>query len=124
MKYREVLPDDCPPSAAEAFVAVRIVYRLVATNPPTDADFQSQRALKPDAKFHVPECQARGLSVHAARADSVKARKLPALKGRLIGRMNLGPGAGAIQQTGKPSHQTWWPLADFDAIGACVVEAA
>ena len=36
----------------------------------------------------------------------------------------LESGAGSMQQTGRPSHHTWWPLAEFDILGRCAVEAA
>ena len=41
--YREILPADCPPEAAEEIVSPRIVYRLVDDDPPADADFDSWR---------------------------------------------------------------------------------
>ena len=42
-----------------------------------------------------------------------RAPKLPSLHGRFICRLQLEAGAGRIQQTGAPSHHTWWPLADL-----------
>ena len=98
-----------------------LVYRLVRTNPPTVDDFKSQRAEKPDAVFRTSECIARGLSVHTELADSEKARKLPRLRNELICRLSLETGAGRIQQTGQPSHHTWWPLATFDILRQCEV---
>jgi len=124
MSYREELPEDCPPAAAEEIAAARDVFRLVRNSPPTLEDFRSQRAEKPDATFQVTECQARGLSVFAERRDSEKALKLPTLRGRLICRLRLETGAGRIQQTGRPSHHTWWPLAAFDILAHCGVETA
>jgi hypothetical protein len=47
----------------------------------------------------VPECQARGLSVHTKHADSEKMRKLPRLKNSLVCRIRLVNGAGRIQRT-------------------------
>jgi len=123
MSFREILPENCPPDGAEDIIAARLVYRLVTSNPPTAEDFRSQRDLKPQATFHgITECQARGLSVHGERKDSEKAMKLPRLKGRLICRVALAAGAGTIQQTGNPSHHTWWPLAEFDVLTFCTVE--
>ncbi len=122
MSYREPLPEGCPPDDAEEIAVGREVFRLVRTNPPTPDDFQSLRAEKPNAVFRVSECQARGLSVFADRRDSEKALKLPRLRGRLICRLRLEAGAGRIQQTGRPSHHTWWPLADFDILAHCGVE--
>ena len=82
MSYREPLPDGCPPDTA--VVQPCEVFRLVRTNPPTEADFKSQRAEKPRHTFFgIDECQARGLSVHTERHDSEKALKLPKLRGRL-----------------------------------------
>lgn len=60
MIFRETLPDDCPPGAAEEIAEQCDVYRLVASDPPTEADFRSQRALRPAAVFGVSECQAHG----------------------------------------------------------------
>lgn len=124
MSYREPLPEGCPPEAAEEIAAPREVFRLVRGNPPTADDFKSQRAEKPEAVFHVSECQARGLSVFTDRPDSERALKLPTLRGRLICRLKLETGAGHIQQTGRPSHHTWWPLAAFDVLAHCGVETA
>jgi hypothetical protein len=124
MSYREPLPEGCPPDAAEEIAASREVFRLVRNNPPALEDFRSQRAEKPHAIFQVTECQALGLSVFAERRDSERALKLPTLRGRLICRLRLDGGAGRIQQTGRPSHHTWWPLAAFDILAHCGVETA
>ena len=45
--YREILPADCPPEAAEEIVDRRIVFRLVEKDPPADADFDSWRVKIP-----------------------------------------------------------------------------
>jgi hypothetical protein len=52
---------------------------MVATNPPTDDDFRSQRAERPGAIFppQIIECIARGVSVQAERHDTEKLRRLP-----------------------------------------------
>ena len=124
MSYREQLPEACPPDEAEEIRTRVEVFRLVRNAPPSDEDFRSQREEKPDRVFHrVTECQARGLSVHTDRGDSERALKLPNLRGRLICRLQLDAGAGRMQQTGAPSHHTWWPLADFDILSRCSVEA-
>ena len=123
MSYLEPLPEQCPPDTAREILAQLDVFRLVRANPPTIEDFRSQRALKPDATFTVPECQARGLSVFCERRDAVnRALKLPNLRGLLVCRVTLETGAGRIQQTGQPSHHTWWPLAKFDILAHCGVE--
>ena len=64
MAYREELPAQCPPDGAEEITAEREVFRVVKTDPPTEDDFRSQRAMKPDAVFQdVSERLAKGLSV-------------------------------------------------------------
>ena len=122
MTYREPLPDDCPPDDAEEITAPRVVYRLVRNNPPTDDDFRSQRAERPERAFRdVSECQARGVSVfaslHAAEFVSARGR----LRGMAVCRVILNPGAGSILLTGRYSHHTWWPLADYDILANCQV---
>ena len=124
-RYRESLPPGCPPDEAREITSSEAVFRLVRTYPPTADDFRSQRAEKPFQEFHgVSECHAWGLSVFSRREDSQRAMKLPALRGRLICRVQLESGAGSIQQTGRRSHHTWWPLADFDILSRCAVVAA
>ena len=118
MTYREPLPDGCPPEEAEDVSEPRVVFRLVRNRPPTDDDFRSQRAEKPNRRFAgVSECRARGLSVHGELRDSKKAMKLPAHKGKHICLVRLDTGAGRIQKTGRDSHHTWWPYAGFDIVG-------
>jgi hypothetical protein len=123
MNYRDSLPDGCPPIEAEQIEITRDVFRLVRQTPPTIGDFQSQRTEKPHNTFRVSECQACGLSVFANRQDCIKAKKLTALRNRLSCRIQLAAGAGCIQQTGHPSHHTWWPSRDFDILSHCMVEA-
>ena len=119
MRYRGELPPGCPPDDADEVEGPRSMFRLVWTSPPTD-DFRSQRAEKPDQVFAgVTECQARGLSVHADRADSERVLKLPKMRGRHVCRLSLTAGAGRVQQTGQRSHHTWWPFADYDVLACC-----
>ena len=122
MTYREPLPENCPPDEAAEIDVPRVVYRLVRNNPPTDDDFQSQRAERPDRIFRdVTECQARGLSVFANRTVAEQLSTMGSLQGTAICRVTLTPGAGRIQATGRRSHHTWWPLADYDILEQCQV---
>ena len=124
MTYREPLPKGCPPEAAEEITASREVFRLVRTRPPKENDFRSQRAEHPERSFPgIDECRACGLSVFATRSDAERALKLPKLRGRLVCRVQLHAGAGRIQPTGRPSHHTWWPLADYDILVYCEVDS-
>ena len=124
MTYREPLPEDCPPDEAEEITAPRVVYRLVRNNPPTGDDFRSQRVERPNQIFRdVTECQARGVSVFASRNVAERRSTSGNLKGTTVGRVVLGPGAGRILLTGRRSHHTWWPLADYDILANCQVIA-
>ena len=78
--YREKLPDQCPPDEAVEVTGETSVYRLVKTDPPTDEDFTSHRALHPERRFRVSECIARGLSVWSDAVAASTQRKLPAFK--------------------------------------------
>ena len=119
MIFREPLPEDCPPPEAEEIGQVRVVFRLVRTDPPTGSDFFSQRAEKPNNQFNVPECRARGLSVFSEVREAEKQLKIHTLKGRVICQLTLDKGAGYMLQTGRRSHFTWWPLADFCILNNC-----
>ena len=122
-KYREILPENCPPDSAEEIISQRYVYRLIQSVAPSEKDFQSQRAQKPKARFgRVSECRTRGLSVYSRKVDAEKALKLPQFRTYKICRVTLNHGAGKIQQTGRPTHHTWWPLAQYDILANCKVE--
>jgi hypothetical protein len=120
MTYREPLPEDCPPDNAWEITAHRAVYRLVRNNPPTDDDFRSQRAENPHRAFRrVTECQSRGVSVFADQRDAKRQTEIPRLKGLAVCQVDLVSGAGRIQKTGRSSHYTWWPYADYDILTNC-----
>ena len=110
MTFREPLPEGCPPTEAEEIAQVRVVFRLVRTDPPTDSDFSSQRAEKPNNQFNIPECRARGLSVFSEVKEAEKKLKRRTLKGLMICQLKLDKGAGYMLRTGRRSHFTWWPL--------------
>ena len=126
MLYREPLPDDCPPAAAEEIDAPRVVYRPVRNNPARGEDFRSQRAERPGRTFgNVTECQARGLSVRTNAESAMALMKLRAMRGRMLCEVRLARGAGSIMQTGEDAaHSTWWPLADYDILANCSVVTA
>ena len=124
MTYRETLPEGCPPDEADEITAPRIVFRLVWTNPPTDDDFRSQRAEKPDNFFPgAPECMARGVSVYSDTGGAKRAQRYRNMRGTMICRVELDRGAGFIQKTGRHrTHYTWWPFADFDILANSTVQ--
>jgi len=124
MNYRDTLPDDCPPCAAEEVDAPRVVFRLVSNVPPTSDDFRSQRQQNPNRRFTgVTECQACGLSIFSNKHDAAtKLLKLPRFKNHKLCRVMLSAGSGRIQQTFQPSHHTWWPRTTFNILENCSLE--
>ena len=116
MPYRELLPEGCPPEAAEEITEPRIVYRLVRHNPPVDDDFRSQRAENPQRYFRIPECRVRGLSVFSDYEVAVSWTNAHNLRGTRVCRVTLDRGAGRIQKTGSQAHYTWWALAAYDIL--------
>ena len=98
-----------------------LVFRLVRYDPPRGCDFKSQRAEKPSNVFNVSECRARGLSVSTRAEEAELLLKLPTMRGRLVCEVKLDKGAGKIQQTGKPTHYTWWPFETYDILENCLV---
>ena len=125
MSYREQLPKGCPPDDAIEIAAIREVFRLVRTDPPSDDDFRSQRAEKPNVRFGVDECRARGVSVYSEKDACAKQTKLPYLRGRIVCRVHLENGASRIQRWGaEAAHHTWWPLASYNILAHCSVEGS
>lgn len=121
-RYREPLPAQCPPEDAKEIVSELNAFRLVSCVPPCDDDFRSQRAEKPNARFNVDECTARGVSLFLKLEDALNARRLPKLKTKVPCQVRLHAGAGRIKQFGRiDSHQTWWPYAEYDILVRCEV---
>jgi hypothetical protein len=98
-------PEGCPPD--EATNASDTLFRLVATNPPTEADFLSY--YDEDPVKHQHNCRARGLSVFTQLGDAARLVKRVTALGR---EFNFVASAtineGKLMQTGRPSHHTWW----------------
>ena len=105
--YREPLPDNCPPPEAWEIDETYAVYRFVAAETPAEADFRSQRAKLPAARFRVTECQARGLSVFLNLEDAKSLAQRNGLTGVRFCQVTLGKGAGRMLKTGRSSHHTW-----------------
>lgn len=84
--YREPLADNCPLDEAEKITSPRLVCRLVGGVPPTDDDFQSQRAANPNAQFNIFECWARGVSLFTNLSDAERQNRLRNLRA-----MSLAP---------------------------------
>ena len=119
MRFREDLPQNCPPANAAEISGPLVMYRLTQEKEPTNEDFFSFRKLKPEAKYQeLNECLASGLSVFS---DPKLARKraVRRMKGYRVCRVKLDIGSGMIMKTYGHGHHTWWPYHSFDILGCC-----
>ena len=120
MRYRDDLPENCPPPEAEEITAPRTVYHFVRHIPPARRDFRSTLARHPDRPFPPREqCLAAGLSVFDDLAVCEAWLRRGRFRGSIIAAVALQAGAGTILKTGSPAHYTWWPAADFDIVAHC-----
>lgn len=118
--YREPLPENCPPAQAKEVQQPQVFFRMVKTDPPTNYDFDSARAINPSRKFRMAsECQARGVSLFVEPQQAMALKDI--VKAYLCCEITLSRGAGPILETQHGSHYTWWPLADFDILANCKV---
>ena len=128
MRFREPLPEDCPPSEADKITTLRHVYRLVRANPPECDDFDSLAAARADSgddphQYDADKgCHARGLSVYTEREDALRRRRQRRFRDHKLCRVLLHAGAGYIKPFGQRSHHTWWPRKDFNILSVCEVE--
>ncbi len=94
-----------------AMQPARVFYRIVLTDPPTVADFESRQAkgLPPrGAELRRPELY-RGLSLYATEVQAGEtARRFPAL-GNFIAAVAIPVnGPFRVEQTLRPGHYTLW----------------
>lgn len=123
--YREDLPDSCPPAEA-APPPSSDVYRLVATDTPTEEDFYSHAKLgKKKKPSGVCECRWASCSVYDASspkgyAQVVNLTKIPALRDRkYVALVTVDEKSGeTIKSANGSSHIDLWMYEDFDPVGA------
>lgn len=123
MSWIEDLPDKCPPD--DSFEPNNFkVFRLATMDNLDEADFQSQRALKPNKEFKgVDECIARSLSVLDEFQKCLNMVKLPVYKNRwkAVLELELNAEDGLVLKTFKdPNHYSWWRTCNFDISNSIV----
>jgi len=122
--WSEQLPDKCPPDNA-IVPDGSIFYRLCKSDPPTEIDFNSKRALHPTQLFkNVSECQARSLSVWNDLGECLNIVKLPCHRKKqpIVMQLALKSGDGLILQTFNPNHFSWWRTQSFDIALVAVIK--
>jgi hypothetical protein len=118
-EYCEQLPESCPPLNASDITDEIEVFRLVSAIPPSDEDFKSQRALKPNGRFSFSECDARGISVWVDAGKAIEQKRYPKFKNSIVCRVRLHNGAGRIIQCNHSAHRTWWPYKGYEILTRC-----
>ena len=118
VRFREDLPDGCPPPDAKPLNAARSLFRLVSQYPPTELDFDSVWKEQPERRMRLDPCQGRGLSLFDTAAEAQKRTSYTTLRGKIVCAVNITPDAGPLLMTAR-HHYTWWPLQDYDIIAGC-----
>jgi hypothetical protein len=112
MKWKEELPENCPPP--EAVSPNGVFFRLYDPND-YPSTFFSHRRLFPLKDFNASECIARAISVYDTEASCAEITKYPAQRNKRVLPVNLRPEDGLIQKTGKsPNHFSWWMEQSFE----------
>lgn len=115
-KYKEHVPENCPPNEAKDEM-IELVYRICLNNPPAPEDFLSHVEMK---KKFPPEltCKAAGISIHTNIEDSERLKRLvPAYRKKgYISRGEIPKGIGKTLATPSKgdSHHTCWVFRDKD----------
>lgn len=106
-------PENCPP--LDAVDADAMVFRTVASDPPSEKDFLS--FVEEGKKITQPQkiCVAHGISVMRTLEDARHHREFLRWKKGHIAQGKLIPAHGKLKSTHSgrfPSHLTWWCYRD------------
>lgn len=118
MDWYENLPESCPPQDAVEPSGGQY-YRILNSEIPENSDFLSHRALQPNGKFTVSECQAMAISLFTDKESCHTVAKFPKFRNRplYIGKVVLNKSDGLIAHTpnkNSTNHYSWWRSKDFD----------
>lgn len=105
--WPDYYPESCPPEDAEA--KEMTVFRLVASDAPTEDDFQPTIIHQPHRQI-TDTCIACGVSVldSVASLDRTR-RRFKFFSRHSIAKGKVQPAHGLIKKTMKdPGHHTWW----------------
>jgi hypothetical protein len=115
--FREPLPVDCPPTAAQTTQG-EVYWRMIPAQPAVDGYFDSHAKRKPGMNYGDRMCKARGVSLLTsldACRDYRKLRRMAVMKFAV--QVLLSSNAGLIEPSGT-AHVTWWPYKNFDPLKA------
>ena len=98
----------------------RVFYRVVATDPPTQRDFLSHKALGIPLRSPNDQDLWEGISVQATEQQARKRARLPGFGRYIAGLVVREGGSISWRRTGRqPGHHTLW--GDPEELLACVV---
>lgn len=106
-------PQACPP--ANAADLNRVLFLLVASNPPTMED--AKCAMDRKSHQNKPPCQRAALSCWESAEKTEELRdSVPRMRDFLVASAKLEPQHGKTQQTGRPGHYSVWLRSTFLAL--------
>jgi hypothetical protein len=119
-KFKESLPDGCPPPGAGPFHFAG-VYRFVSANPATDDDFASYQALEEKAKNagqrakgrprSVPPCVWAATSLFVERDAAYEALPKPRERFEFLAKVTITEQCGVSIL--KRKHISFWRFESF-----------
>lgn len=120
-KFRETLPDNCPPADAHEGACAQ-AFRFVATTAPTAADFDSYAAQGhqlPDG-ISVCPCRWASCSLFSDIRTVQKKRKLKSLKKyRFVVELKIAAKSGRLKES--YGHIDFWMYNNFDPLAAILM---
>lgn len=115
-EWFESLPDACPPLDAR-IPQNEAYFRYAESNPPTENDFLSVRAMSPSRLVKCTECEARSVSVWDSPEQMQEALSgLAPFRNRVPIEITLAPSSGVVKCTFKKHHYSWWRAKSYDVL--------
>lgn len=111
LEFKEVLPDQCPPSGA-IIEALGNVCRFLRFSPPESAKNYMSHAELGLKTGNASECDARSCSLFHFNNVARQAMKIPAFRNLKVAVLNVPKGAGA-HVAGGNGHVNFWMTKDF-----------
>lgn len=116
-KFREDLPDGCPPSKASD-VALQDVWRFILGTAPKDSDFDSHEKLGRKNRNGASACDFASCSLmDKERAKNMSKNQF--FKKKLASRLEV-PAASGKHLANDKGHIHFWMYEDFDPVKAVV----
>jgi hypothetical protein len=117
-KFVAGMPDHCP--GDDSVESDAILFRACDTAPPTVEDVTSHahsKLLRKSSRAKPEECKSWGLSCWRSLDDVRHDMQLFSwLSRKHIHQFSVDKSDGRLEQTGRPTHYTYWPYADVNLL--------